>query len=239
MGEARRRKKLDPNYGKPKPVSNTWQEENYACYGDRAEYFKNLDFYLNQGGAFEKELPKHHKYKSVQESTLWQFIENAVDNEEESASYILNKVKSISDLTKIPSDLLSLVDKSIMSKRNGDLNQAFKYYNQVFDMNQTWFMLWYGLAKLLCLFREYRMAFSCIKICAFLYPKMHNGKQYHSDPNLSYHYDQMQSLAAGEENESYLKTLGRPLNTARFRNSSGKVIKSSPVFKMQIVKPDQ
>lgn len=194
-------------------------QDNYECYGDRAEYFKDLDFYLNKGGAFEEGLPKTHKYRSVRESKLFKFIQNAVDNEEQAANYILSKVKTLSDLTEIQSDLLNLVDKSIMSKRSGDLNQAFKYYDQVFSLNQTWFMLWYGLAKLLCLFREYRMAFACIKICTYLYPKMWNGRQYRSDHNLSYHYDQIYCLAiAGKENESYLKTLARPVNTFRIAN---------------------
>lgn len=239
MGKAKRRKKLNPNYGKPTsqnaPIGI---EENYECYGERAEYFRDLDFYLNQVGAFEESLPKYHKYRSVTESQLFQFIQNAVDREEQTATYILNKVKSLSDLTEIQSDLLSLVDKSIMSKRSGDLNQAFKYYDQVFSHNQTWFMLWYGLAKLLCLFREYRMAFACIKICTYLYPKMWNGSQYHSDPNLSYHYGQINSLAAGDENESYLKTLGRPLDTIIISDSNGKVIANSPVGKIKVVKPE-
>ncbi|MEG5035962.1 hypothetical protein [Microcoleus sp. AT3-D2] len=227
MGEAKRRKKLNPNYGKPTSQNDPIGiEENYECYGERAKYFRDLDFYLNQGGAFEESLPKYHKYRSVTESQLFQFIQNAVDQEEQTATYILNKVKSLSDLTEIQSDLLSLVDQSIMSKRSGDLNQAFKYYDQVFSHNQTWFMLWYGLAKLLCLFREYRMAFACIKICTYLYPKMWNGRQYHSDHNLSYHYDQINSLAiAGEENESYLKTLGRPLDTIADSKGKIKVVK--------------
>ncbi|MEG3954449.1 hypothetical protein [Microcoleus sp. herbarium2] len=227
MGKAKRRKKLNPNYGKPTSQNDPIGiEENYECYGERAEYFRDLDFYLNQGGAFEESLPKYHKYRSVTESQLFQFIQNAVDQEEQTATYILNKVKSLSDLTEIQSDLLSLVDQSIMSKRSGDLNQAFKYYDQVFSHNQTWFMLWYGLAKLLCLFREYRMAFACIKICTYLYPKMWNGRQYHSDHNLSYHYDQIYSLAiAGEENESYLKTLGRPLDTIADSQGKIKVVK--------------
>ncbi|MEG4806256.1 hypothetical protein QUA82_02200 [Microcoleus sp. F8-D3] len=239
MGKAKRRKKLHPNYEKPtsqnEPIG---LEENYECYGERAEYFRDLDFHLNQGGAFEESLPKDHKYRSVTESQLFQFIQNAVDREEQTATYILNKVKSLSDLTEIQSDLLSLVDKSIMSKRDGDLNQAFKYYDQVFSHNQTWFMLWYGLAKLLCLFREYRMAFACIKICTYLYPKMWNGSQYHSDPNLSYHYGQINSLVAGDENESYLKTLGRPLDTIIISDSNGKVIANSPVGKIKVVKPE-
>ncbi|AFZ10398.1 hypothetical protein Osc7112_6219 [Oscillatoria nigro-viridis PCC 7112] len=240
MGEAKRRKKLNPNYEKLTSQNDPIGiEENYECYGERAEYFKNLDFYLNQGGAFEESLPRYHRYRSVTESQLFQFIQNAIDREEQTATYILNKVKSLSDLTEIQSDLLGLVDKSIMSKRSGDLNQAFKYYDQVFSHNQTWFMLWYGLAKLLCLFREYRMAFACIKICTYLYPKMWNGRQYHSDPDLSYHYDQIYSLAiAGEENEPYLRTLGRPLNTVRIVNSNGKVIANSPVGKIKVVKPE-
>ena len=240
MGKAKRRKKLNPNYGKPTSQNDPIGiEENYECYGERAEYFRDLDFYLNQGGAFEESLPKYHKYRSVTESQLFQFIQNAVDQEVQTATYILNKVKSLSDLTEIQSDLLSLVDKSIMSKRDGNLNQAFKYYDQVFSHNQTWFMLWYGLAKLLCLFREYRMAFACIKICTYLYPKMSNGRQYHSDHNLSYHYDQIYSLAiAGDENESYLKTLGRPLDTIISSDSNGKVIANSPVGKIKVVKPE-
>ncbi|MEG4341602.1 tetratricopeptide repeat protein, partial [Microcoleus sp. D3_18_C2] len=240
MGEAKRRKKLNPDYGKPTSQNDPiGTEENYECYGERAEYFRDLDFYLNQGGAFEESLPRYHKYRSVTESQLFQFIQNAIDREEQTATYILNKVKSLSDLTEIQSDLLSVVDKSIMSKRSGDLNQAFKYYDQVFSHNQTWFMLWYGLAKLLCLFREYRMAFACIKICTYLYPKMWNGRQYHSDHNLSYHYDQIYSLAiAGEENESYLKTLGRPLDTIIIADSNGKVIANSPVGKIKVVKPE-
>jgi hypothetical protein len=240
MGKAKRRKKLHPNYEKPASQNEPrGVEENYECYGKRAEYFKNLDFYLNQGGAFEEGLPQYHQYKSVRESQLFQFIQNAIEHEEQTATYILNKVKSLSDLTEIQSDLLSLVDKSIMSKRDGDLNQAFKYYDQVFSHNQTWFMLWYGLAKLLCLFREYRMAFACIKICTYLYPKMWNGHQFHSDPNLSYHYGQIYSLAiAGNENESYLKTLGRPLDTIIGSDSNGKVIANSPVGKIKVVKPE-
>jgi hypothetical protein len=241
MGEAKRRKKLNPNYGKPIPKDEkAGIEEDYECYGERAEYFKNLNFYLDQGGAFEKGLPNHHKYRSVRESHLFQFIQNAIEHEEQAAIYILSKVKSLSDLTEIPSDLLGLVDKSIMSKRAGDLNQAFKYYDQVFSQNQTWFMLWYGLAKLLCLFREYKMAFACMKICTFLYPKMWNGRQYRSDHNLSYHYDQIYALAViGEENESYLKSLGRPLNTFRVANSCGKVRKNSPVGKIQDISPER
>jgi hypothetical protein len=242
MGEAKRRKKLDPNYGKPQNTAlpdGVWEEKDYECYGERAAYFKDLDVHLNQGGAFEKGLPKHHQYRSVKESHLYLFIQNAINHEEESASYILSKVKSLSDLTKIPSDLLNLVDKSIMSKRKGDLNQAFKYYDQVFVHNQTWFMLWYGLAKLLCLFREYKMAFACIRICTFLYPKMWSGRQYRSDHNLSYHFDQIYGLAVvGEENEPYLKTLGRPLNTFRVANSKGKIKSSSPVGKIKVMKPE-
>ncbi|MEY3870880.1 MAG: hypothetical protein RLZZ338_4774 [Cyanobacteriota bacterium] len=240
MGEAKRRKKLNPNYGKPTSQNDPIGiEENYECYGERAEYFRDSDFYLNQGGAFEESLPRYHRYRSVTESQLFQFIQNAIDNEEQTATYILNKVKSLSDLTEIQSDLLGLVDKSIMSKRSGDLNQAFKYYDQVFSHNQTWYMLWYGLAKLLCLFREYRMAFACIKICTYLYPKMSDGRQYHSDPDLSYHYDQIYSLAiAGDETESYLKTLGRPLNTVRIADSNGKVRANSPVGKVKVVKPE-
>ena len=211
--------------------------DDYECFGERADYFKNRDFHMKKGGAFEEGLPRHHKYRAVRESTLFQFIQNAIDREEETAKYILSKVKSISDLTEIQDELLALVDKSIMSKRDGDLNQAFKYYNEVFSSNQTWFMLWYGLAKLLCLFREYRMAFVCIKICTYLYPKMSNGKQYHSDHNLSYHYDQIHSLAiAGQENEPYLKTLGRPVDTVRILNSSGKVKANSPVGRVKVVK---
>lgn len=243
MGEAKRRKKLDPNYGKPAnsiPANDVWEEEDYECYGERADYFKNLDFHLNQGGAFEKGLPKYHQYKSVRESPLYQFIQNAINQEEQSANYILSKVKSLSDLTEISPDLLNLVDKSIMSKRNGDLNQAFKYYDQVFVHNQTWFMLWYGLGKLLCLFREYRMAFACIKICTFLYPRMWNGRQYRSDKNLSYHFDQIYSLAiAGEENEPYLKSLGRPLDTLRIKNANGKIKSDSPVSRVKVLKPEQ
>ena len=210
-------------------------QDDYECFGERADYFKNRDFHLNKGGAFEEGLPRHHKYRSVKESNLFKFIQNAIDHEEETANYILSKATSISDLTDIQDELLVLVDKSVMSKRNGDLNQAFKYYDQVFSFNQTWFMLWYGLAKLLCLFREYRMAFACIKICTYLYPKMWNGKQYHSDHNLSYHYDQIHSLAiAGEENEPYLKTIGRPVNTFRLANPNGQVKTNSPVGKITI-----
>lgn len=242
MGEAKRRKKLDPNYGKPAspiPPDNVWEEEDYECYGERAEYFKDLDFHLNQGGAFEKALPKHHQYRSVRESRLYQFIQNAIDHEEQSANYILSKVKLLSDLTEISPDLLNLVDKSIMLKRNGDLNQAFKYYDQVFVQNQTWFMLWYGLAKLLCLFREYRTAFACIKICTILYPKIWNGRRYHTDHDLSYHFDQMYSLAiAGEENEAYLKSLGRPLNTFRIANANGQIKPGSPVGRIKVLKPE-
>jgi hypothetical protein len=243
MGEAKRRKKLDSNYGKPanfNPPDNVWEQEDYECYGERAEYFKDLDFYLNSGGAFEKGLPKHHQYRSVRESRLYEFIKDAIDQEAQSANYILSKVKSLSGLTEISSDLLNLVDKSIMSKRDGDLNQAFKYYDQVFVHNQTWFMLWYGLAKLLCLFREYQMAFACIKICTFLYPSMWSGQQYRCDRNLSYHFDQMYSLAiVGEENEAYLKSLGRPLNTFRIANASGKIKRGSPVGKIKVIKPER
>ena len=242
MGEAKRRKKLDPNYGKSTPRNEpAGVDENYEYYGEeRAEYFKDCDFHWNQGGAFEKGLPKHHLYKSVKESPLFQFIQNAIDSEEQSANYILSKVKSLSDLTEISRDLLNLVDKSIMSKRRGDLNQAFKYYDEVFSPNKTLFMLKHGNAKLLCLFREYRMAFACIKICTFLYPKMWNGRQYRSDPNLSYHYDQIHSLAIfGEENESYLKTLGRPVRTFRVANSDGKIQRNSPVGRIQLVKPER
>lgn len=240
MAKAKRRKKLNPNYGKPTSQSElTGVEESYECYGERAEYFRDLDFYLNQGGAFEESLPKYHQYRAVREGQLFLFIQNAVDYEEQTATYILNKVKSLSDLTEIQCDLLSLADKSIMSKRYGDLNQAFKQYDKIFSRNQTWFMLWYGLAKLLCLFREYKMAFACIKICTYLYPKMWDGRQYRSDHNLSYHYDQIYSLAiAGEENESYLKTLGRPLNTFRVGNYNGKVRGNSPVGKVKVVKPE-
>ncbi|MEH2399046.1 hypothetical protein [Nostoc sp.] len=242
MGEAKRRKKLDPNYGKPAnpiPPDDVWKED-YEWNGERAEYFKDLDFHLNQGGAFEKGLPKHHQYRSVRESRLYQFIQNAIDHEEQSANYILSKLKSLSDLTEISPDLLNLVDKSIMSKRNGDLNQAFKYYDQVFAHNQTWFMLWYGLAKLLCLFREYRMAFACIKICTFLYPRMWNGRQYRSDHNLSYHFDQIYSLAiVGEENEAYLKSLGRPLNIFRTANANERIKQGSPVGRIKVLKPER
>lgn len=242
MGEAKRRKKLDPNYGKPANLispDDVWKED-YECHGERAEYFKDLDFHLNQGGAFENGLPKHHQYRSVRESRLYQFIQNAIDHEDQSANYILSKVKSLSNLTEISSDLLNLVDKSIMSKRNGDLNQAFKYYDQVFAHNQTWFMLWYGLAKLLCLFREYRMAFACIKICTFLYPIMWNGRQYRSDHNLSYHFDQIYSLAiVGEENKAYLKSLGRPLNTSRTANANGRIKQGSPVGRINVLKPER
>ncbi len=220
-------------------ASSVSEQDDYECYGDRAEYFRGFDFHLNKGGAFEKGLPKSHKYRSVRESKLFEFIQNAVENEEQATNYILSKVKVLSDLTEIQPDLLNLVDKSIMSKRNGDINQAFKYYDQVFSHNQTWFMLWYGLAKLLCLFREYRMAFACIKICTYLYPKMWNGRQYRSDHNLSYHYDQIYSLAiAGEENESYLKTLGCPLNTVRIANPNGKVRGNSPVGRVKVVKSE-
>jgi hypothetical protein len=122
MGEAKRRKKLDPNYGNSVSAvfpNDVWEEKDYECYGKRAEYFKDLDFHLNQGGAFEKSLPKYHQYQSVKESQLYKFIQNTVAHEEQSADYILNKVKSLSDLTKIPSDLSKLVDKSIMAKRKG------------------------------------------------------------------------------------------------------------------------
>ncbi|MEH2178588.1 tetratricopeptide repeat protein [Nostoc sp.] len=213
-------------------------EDDYECYGERAEYFKNFDFYLSKGGAFEEGLPKSHKYRSVRESKLFEFIQNAVDNEEQAANYILSQIKKSSDLTEIQPELLNLIDQSLISKRARNLNQAFKYYDQVFNQNQTWFMLWYGLAKLLCLFREYRMAFACIKICTYLYPKMHNGRQYHSDHNLSYHYDQIYSLAiAGEENEPYLKSLGRPLNTFRVGNSNGKIKGNSLVGRVKVIKP--
>jgi hypothetical protein len=241
MGEAKRRKKLDPNYGKATSFilpDDIWEEEDYQCYGERAEYFKDLDFHLNQGGAFEKRLPKYHQYKSVRESRLYRFIQDSVDHEEQYANYILSNVKSLSDLVRISSDLLNLIDKSVISKRNGNLNQAFKYYDQVFAHNQTWFMLWYGLAKLLCLFREYRMAFACIKICTLLYSKISDGRQYYSEHDLSYHFDQMYSLAiVGEENEPYLKSLGRPLNTMRILNANGRGKKSSTVSKIKVTKP--
>ncbi len=211
--------------------------DEYECFGKRADFFKNRDFHMNKGGAFEEGLPKYHKYRAVRESPLFQFIQNAIDWEEETAKYILSKVKSISDLTEIQDELSALVDKSVMSKRDGDLNQAFKYYDEVFSSNQTWFMLWYGLAKLLCLFREYRMAFACIKICTYLYPKMWNGRQYTSDHNLSYHYDQIHSIAiGGQENEPYLKTLGRPVDTVVMLNPSGKVKANSPVGRVKVVK---
>lgn len=223
---------LDEESSNDKEVYNDYPE-------DREEYFKNLQFHLENGGAFEDGLPKNHKYKSVQESELFRFIQNAVDNEEQSSEYILSKVKKLSDLTEIPPDLLVLVDKSIMAKRDGNLNQAFKYYDQVFSQNQTWFTLWYGLAKLLCLFREYKMAFACIKICTYLYPKMWDGRQYSSDHNLSYHYSQIYAIAIdGEENEPYLKSLGRPLNTVRIINPSGRVKNNSPVMKLKFLDSD-
>ena len=239
MGKAKRRKKVNPTYGNPTSQSEvTSVEESYECYGERAEYFRDSDFYLHQGGAFEESLPKYHQHRAVRESELFLFIQNAVDSEETTATEILSKVKSLSDLTEIQRDLLTLIDKSVMSKRAENLNQAFKYYDQVFSRNQTWFMLWYGLAKLLCLFREYRMAFACIKICTYLYPKMWDGRQYRCDHDLSYHYDQMYSLTiTGDKNESYLKTLGRPLNTVRVRNSNGKVRGFSPVSKVKVLKP--
>ncbi len=63
MGQAKRRKKLNPNYGKPTSQNDPIGiEENYECYGERAEYFRDLDFYLNQGGAFEESLPEYHRF---------------------------------------------------------------------------------------------------------------------------------------------------------------------------------
>jgi len=201
-------------------------------------YINNTEYYLEKGGAFEEGLPRHHKYRSVQESELFQFIAKAIEREEEVSKKILSQASSIADLTEISNTLNVLVDKAIMAKREGDLNQAFKYYDAFFQHNQTWFMLWYGVAKLLCLFREYRMAFACIKICTYIYPKMWEGRQYTSDHNLSYHYEQMYALAIKEEeNESYLKTLGRPLNTVRILNASGKPDKTAPVFRVKTINP--
>ncbi len=69
-------------------------------------------------------------------------------------------------------------------------------------------------------------------------PKYTYYKLYlNSDHNLSYHYDQIHSLAiSGEENEPYLKTLGRPVNTCRIANSNGQVKANSPVGKVKVAK---
>jgi hypothetical protein len=69
---------------------------------------------------------------------------------------------------------------------------------------------------------------------------MWNGRQYRSDHNLSYHFDQIYSLAiAGEENEPYLKSLGRPLDTLRIKNANGKIKSDSPVGRVKVLKPEQ
>lgn len=199
-------------------------------------YINQTKYFLQKGGAFEEELPKSHKYRSVQESNLFIFIKNAMGNEEKISKEIISKVDSLWDFAQVPPNLRQVIDKAIMKKRDGNLNEAFKYYEEFFKHNQTWYMFYYGLAKLLCLLREYQMGFTCIKICTYLYPEMSGGAGYRTDHNLSYHYEQMYSLALkNEENESYLKSLGRPLNTVRIIKPSGKTHYTDPLFKIESV----
>lgn len=234
MGEAKRRKKLDPNYGKPKPSSAQEVPEiflkidNYV--GHSEEYQSDTEYYKLKGGAFENGLPRTHKYNSVLQSELWSFISISSGKEEQIAMTLFNKPRTLSK-----AEIQEIIDVAIMEKRAGNLNKAFLHYNLFFASNPGEFVLWYGLAKLLCLFREFRMAFTCIKICKYLFSKGQR-EDMTVKRNLPYHYQQIYDMAfKNVVYESYLKSLGRPLNPGIY-DGEGK--NSRFLGEIQLINPE-
>jgi hypothetical protein len=212
VGEAKRRKKSDPNYGKPKLSSAQEVPEIFLKadnYIDRSEdYLSDTEYYKLKGGAFEDGLPRTHKYNSILQSELLSFISDAAGKEEQIAMELSNKPRTLSK-----EELQDIIDVAIMEKRAGNLNKSFLHYNSFFNSHPGEFLLWYGLAKLLCLFREFRMAFTCIKICKYLFSCRGQREDMTVKRNLPYHYRQIYDMAfKNVVYESYLKSLGRPLN---------------------------